>query len=223
METFNNTNGAQYQNGCITYKTDDRNITHYSINDNRICYSYHGIYYANSFSEQWALNHLPKTGPHECLNCLYYGTYKGIFIDYCMSCCNNEYKGERGCGIEKDIDNNNYDLNQLSLFHVLHIMKKNDVIDSEIIDMINDRYDALMNLDGEEFAGEEFTDSDSNDPEEQEEEQEYVEPIVLDYDEINNYIDPRDKYQFDEEYYGVCADSTRATYGSNYDGGYDSH
>lgn len=228
METTSNTNGKQFhQEGCISYKTDDRNITHYSINDNRICYSYYGIYYANSFPEEWALHHLPKTGPHECLNCLYHGTYKGIFIDYCVSCANDEYKSERGSGINKDIDKNNYDLNQLSLFHALHITKKNEIIDTDIIGMINDRYDALMNLD------EEFNDSDtdsndeadshSNEPKEQDEGEEYIEPIVLDYDEINQYVDPRDKYQFEEEYYGYCADSTCATYGSNYDGGYDSH
>ena len=100
------------------------------------------------------------------------------------------------------------------------------MIDSEIIDMINDRYDALMNL--EQEINDSDTDS-NDDPNELEmEPTELVEeddnkPIVLNYDEINQYVDPRDKYQFDEEYYGYCADSTRATYGSNYDGGYDSH
>jgi hypothetical protein len=74
-----------------SYKTDERNITHYTINDHRICYSYYGIYYAHSFQDEWALNHLPKTGPHECLDCLYYGTYKGIFTEYCVNCSKNEY------------------------------------------------------------------------------------------------------------------------------------
>ena len=203
METTNKTYG-----GCISYKTDERNITHYSIGDHRICYSYYGIYYADSFQDEWALNHLPKTGPHECLDCLYHGTYKGIFIDYCMNCSKNEYKGTR---ITESLDKNN-----LSLFHVLHILKKDEMIDSEIIDMINDRYDALMNVD------EEFNDSDTDSYVEKEEQQD-DKPIVLNYDEINQYVDPRDKYQFEEEYYGYCADSTCATYGSNYDGGYDSH
>jgi hypothetical protein len=214
METIDKT--PQSHNGCISYKTDERNITHYSINDDRICYSYYGIYYSDSFKDEWALNHLPKTGPHECLDCLYHGTYKGIFVDYCMNCAKNEYKGNR--------ETESFDKSNLSLFHVLHILKKDEMIDSEIIDMINDRYDALMNVD------EEFNDSDSDsniDINELEiEPTELVEqdqPIVLNYDEINQYVDPRDKYQFDEEYYGVCADSTRATYGSNYDGGYDSH
>lgn len=202
METTNNTYG-----GCISYKTDERNVTHYSINNHRICYSYYGIYYADSFQDEWALNHLPKTGPHECLDCLYHGTYKGIFIDYCMNCSKNEYKGTR---ITESLDKNN-----LSLFHVLHILKKDEMIDSEIIDMINDRYDALMNL------KEEFNDSDTDSYVEQEQQDD--KPIVLNYDEINQYVDPRDKYQFEEEYYGYCADSTCATYGSNYDGGYDSH
>jgi len=207
METVNNSYG-----GCISYKTDERNITYYSINDNRICYSYYGIYYASSFSEEWALSHLPKTGPHECLDCLYYGTYKGIFIEYCMNCSKNEYKGTR---VTENVDKNN-----LSLFHVLHILKKDEMIDSEIIDMINDRYDALMNLE-EEFNDSDTdadTDIDTNTNVEQDDK-----PIVLNYDEINQYVDPRDKYQFEEEYYGYCADSACATYGSNYDGGYDSH
>ena len=213
METFDNTHGIQTRNGCISYKTDERNITHYSINDDRICYSYYGIYYSNSFQDEWALNHLPKTGPHECLDCLYHGTYKGIFIDYCINCAKNEYKGTR---VTECFDESN-----LSLFHVLHILKKDEMIDSEIIDMINDRYDALMDLE------EEFNDSDTDsniEPDELNIEQlEQDEPIVLNYDEINQYVDPRDKYQFEEEYYGYCADSTCATYGSNYDGGYDSH
>ena len=219
METIENNHGAQCNEKCISYKTDERNITHYSINDNRICYSYYGIYYANSFQEEWATNHLPKTGPHECLDCLYYGTYKGIFVDYCMNCAKNEYKGTRGQGVTENINKNNY---HLSLFHVLHILKKDEMIDSEIIDMINDRYVALKTLD------EEFNDSltDSNVDQDDlniEQLEDDTRPIVLNYDEINQYVDPRDKYQFEEEYYGYCADSTSATYGSNYDGGYDSH
>jgi hypothetical protein len=222
METVNNTHGLQFHNGCVSYKTDERNITQYSIGDHRICYSYYGIYYASSFPEEWALNHLPKTGPHECLDCLYYGTYKGIFTEYCVNCSKNEYKGDR---ISQSFDKNN-----LSLFQVLHILKKDEMIDSEIIDMINDRYDALMNLQ------EEFNDSDSDTDSNEERcqdnleiestelvEQDDNQAIVLNYDEINQYVDPRDKYQFEEEYYGYCADSTCATYGSNYDGGYDSH
>lgn len=216
METTNDTHGLQFYNGCISYKTDERNITHYSIGNHQICYSYYGIYYASSFPKEWALSHLPETGPHECLNCLYYGTYKGIFIDYCLNCAKNEYEGAR---VTESVDKNN-----LSLFHVLHILKKDEIIDSEIIDMINERYDALMNVD------EEFNDSDSDlnvdineleiDPTELVEQDK---PIVLNYEEINQYVDPRDKYQFDEEYYGVCGNSSNITYGSNYDGGYDSH
>jgi hypothetical protein len=216
METTDNTHGIQFHNGCISCKTDKKNITYYSIGDNKICYSYYGIYYASSFPTEWALNHLPKTGPHECLDCLYYGTYKGIFIDYCLNCAKNEYKD--AC-VTECVDKNN-----LSLFHVLHILKKDEMIDSEIIDMINDRYDALINVD-EEFND---SDTDSNHVLDEMEPIELVEqddnnPIVLNYDEINNYVDPRDKYQFDEEYYGVCADSYNVSYGSNYNGGYDSH
>ena len=218
MDTFDKKNDAQSYDAqsygtCISYKKDERNITHYTINNNRMCYSYYGIYYAPTFPEEWALNHLPKTGPHECLDCLYYGTYKGIFIDYCMNCAKNECKGAR---VTENVDKNN-----LSLFYELHILKKDEMIDSEIIDMINDRYDALMNLQ------EEFNDSDTDsnvEPNDLEMEQDGEDkPIVLNYDEINQYVDPRDKYQFEEEYYGYCADSTCATYGSNYDGGYDSH
>uniref|UniRef100_A0A6C0H8U3 Uncharacterized protein n=1 Tax=viral metagenome TaxID=1070528 RepID=A0A6C0H8U3_9ZZZZ len=204
MNIYDNT--LKSYGGCISYKTDERNITHYSINDNRISYSYYGIYYANSFQDEWAINHLPKTGPHECLDCLYHGTYKGIFVEYCVNCSKNEYKGTR---VTENVDKNN-----LSLFHVLHILKKDEMIDSEIIDMINDRYDALMNVD------EEFNDSDTDTDSNVEQEDK---PIVLNYEEINQYVDPRDKYQFEEEYYGYCADSTSTTYGSNYDGGYDSH
>jgi len=237
METIENNHGTQSHEKCISYKTDERNITHYSINDNRICYSYYGIYYANSFQEEWALNHLPKTGPHECLNCLYYGTYKGIFIEYCLNCSNNEYNGCRTNNINGNMNPYSFDVINLSLFHSLHILKKNNMVDmSDILDMNNDKYDALIDLtDDIDSENENETDvksfntddlySHNNDTDNEFDVEQLDDdrPIVLNYDEINQYVDPRDKYQFEEEYYGYCADSTSATYGSNYDGGYDSH
>jgi hypothetical protein len=226
---------------CVSFETDERNITHYYINNNRVCYSYYGIYYADSFQQEWALHHLPQTGPHECLNCLYYGTYNGIFIGYCLNCANNEYSGTRGNSINGKLNHNDFDVINLSLFHSLHILKKDDLVDvTDILDMINDKYDALIDLDDEDDHDDSVSENDTElksfntddlyshnngtDDELEMVEEESQIKHVLNYDEINNHIvDPRDKYQEYEEFC-IYPDNTHGRgYGSNYDGGYDSH
>ena len=66
----------------------------------------HILYHA-SFPVEWALNE-DETGPLECLNCLYYGSYEGVIIGYCVNCAQNSFNGERGQGfIEKGIEYTN--------------------------------------------------------------------------------------------------------------------
>jgi hypothetical protein len=60
-----------------------------------------GIYHEH-FPQEWAVNHEPGTGPHECLNCADYGCVEDIFIGYCANCAIYVYKGTRGRGFMGD-------------------------------------------------------------------------------------------------------------------------
>ena len=65
-------------------------------------YHYEGQWYISKFPREWAENHLPTTGPHECSNCREYGTMGDIFIGYCANCADFVYRGERGRGFMLD-------------------------------------------------------------------------------------------------------------------------
>jgi hypothetical protein len=65
-------------------------------------YVFKGISYDKHFPIEWAMN--PKKidndfqcGPPDCLNCLDYGSYNGVFIGYCANCA-GEYDYQRGNG-----------------------------------------------------------------------------------------------------------------------------
>jgi hypothetical protein len=60
-------------------------------------YEVDGELYAIQFPRQWALNHLDYTGPKNCMNCKYYGSWNGVFIGYCTNCA-REYDTDRGNG-----------------------------------------------------------------------------------------------------------------------------
>lgn len=61
-------------------------------------YSYEGIFYVGTFPEEWATNHLPDTGPHECGNCFHWGSVRNVFVGYCANCAYYVYNGSRGRG-----------------------------------------------------------------------------------------------------------------------------
>jgi hypothetical protein len=61
-------------------------------------YSCKGQLYTGTFPVDWALNHISKTGPAECPNCAYFGSWNGVFIGYCANCALDKYNGERGRG-----------------------------------------------------------------------------------------------------------------------------
>jgi hypothetical protein len=64
-------------------------------------YVFKGMSYDKHFPIEWAMN--PKKindihcGPPDCLNCLDYGSYNGVFIGYCANCA-AEYDYQRGNG-----------------------------------------------------------------------------------------------------------------------------
>ena len=65
-------------------------------------YVFKGIAYDRHFPIEWAMN--PREldndftcGPTDCLNCLHYGSYNGVFIGYCANCA-EVYDYQRGNG-----------------------------------------------------------------------------------------------------------------------------
>jgi hypothetical protein len=72
-------------------------------------YSYHGELYIKQFPIAWAKSHAPETGPEECGNCSFYGSWNGVFIGYCANCAEHIYEYRRGHGFiehgeELDLD-----------------------------------------------------------------------------------------------------------------------
>jgi hypothetical protein len=51
--------------------------------------------YDNSFPKEWALSHLPGTGPEQCEDCYEHGNVNHMFTAYCCDCL-NIYNGKRG-------------------------------------------------------------------------------------------------------------------------------
>ena len=61
-------------------------------------YSYRGQLYIKQFPKMWATSHAPETGPEECNNCAFHGSWNGIFIGYCANCAEYVYEFQRGHG-----------------------------------------------------------------------------------------------------------------------------
>lgn len=77
-------------------------------------YSYQGELYIKQFPKMWATSHVPETGPGECENCNFYGSWNGVFIGYCMNCADYVYEYQRGHGfIDHGEEVNNEDIPQL--------------------------------------------------------------------------------------------------------------
>jgi|UniRef100_A0A6C0D716 hypothetical protein len=65
----------------------------------RVFYSYDEELYCATFPQEWAKNHLAGTGPKDCKVCACVGSWNGVFIGYCVGCCENYYFGKRGRGL----------------------------------------------------------------------------------------------------------------------------
>ena len=76
-------------------------------------YTIQEITYSKYFPPGWSTSHLDGTGPHECDNCLNYGSINEVFLGYCMNCARYDYDCKRGHGfcngcediIEEDFEN----------------------------------------------------------------------------------------------------------------------
>ena len=103
-------------------------------------YNYKGELYTGTFPIEWAKNHLPKTGPKECQNCYYFGSWNGVFIGYCANCAVYTYNGKRGRGFIGLGKENNYDEveNYTSVFDsYLKNVEMDEIGDKTIMDTAN--------------------------------------------------------------------------------------
>jgi hypothetical protein len=102
-----------------------------------VYYSYNEELYCGTFPEEWASSHCEGTGPKDCKNCAFYGSWNGVFIGYCSNCAKYIYQGQRGrglieCGVENDDEDvNHYD----SIFQTyLKDIVPDDVGDKDFMD-----------------------------------------------------------------------------------------
>jgi hypothetical protein len=183
-------------------------IYHYR-NGKPAYYSYDEELYCGTFPEEWVLDHFPDTGPRECGNCAYYGSWNGVFLGYCANCA-IVYNGERGHGfidIGKECDYD-HDVGGPSVFDTyLKDLLPDDVGDKDFMDsaaLVN-HIDELSNTFEEFLVDEEKTF-----------EEKYPD---IDINEVNAYYDEQCEQDvtYTLDYIGggsFCGD---------YDGGYDSY
>lgn len=123
-------------------------IYHYR-NGKPVYYSYDEELYCGTFPEDWAKNHLPGTGPKECLNCAFYGSWNGVFLGYCANCSDYEYNGERGRGLLSmgEEDNSISVAYYPSIFETyLKDVSPDDVGDTDFMDSV-----ALVNAENHDY------------------------------------------------------------------------
>jgi hypothetical protein len=174
-------------------------------------YSYDEELYCGTFPENWVEDCLEGTGPKECGNCAYYGSWNGVFLGYCANCAQYVYDGERGQGfidIGKECDYNPEVCGPSVFDTYLKGLMPDDVGDKDFMDSAalvnyidassNTFEELLVNVDDKTF------------------EEKYPD---INIDEANAYYDEQCEqdvtYTLDYVGSGCC--------GSSYDGGYDSY
>jgi len=70
-------------------------------------YEYDDVLYVSTFPIDWATEHIEGTGPKECNNCKYYGSWDNVFLGYCGNCARYIYNGKRGMGFIDQLDEMN--------------------------------------------------------------------------------------------------------------------
>jgi hypothetical protein len=174
-------------------------------------YSYDEELYCGTFPENWVEDCLEGTGPKECGNCAYYGSWNGVFLGYCANCAQFMYNGERGHGfidIGKECDYNPEVCGPSVFDTYLKGLCPDEVGDKDFMDSA-----ALVNyIDASSNTFEEFLVN----VDDKTFEEKYPD---IDIDEVNAYYDEQCEqdvtYTLDYVGGGCC--------GSNYDDGYDSY
>ena len=195
-------------------------IVYHNRNGTRAYYSHNEELYGGTFPEEWAENHAEGTGPKECRNCNDFGSWNGVFIGYCANCA-YVYNGTRGRGL-MGLGKENDDPSVLEYPSIYSTYLKDvdpcDVGDTDFMDsadVVNyafeiDESGNVVDSSGNPIENLLVPTSDKPDscPE-------------INWDEVNAYAD---SIAADEPYDEVSYSIDRhGSYGSNYDGGYDSY
>lgn len=65
------------------------------LGKNKSYYSYDNELYTGTFPQEWAMTHLPGTGPKDCIMCQRVGHWNGVFVGYCVGCASRyNYNGD---------------------------------------------------------------------------------------------------------------------------------
>jgi hypothetical protein len=172
-------------------------------------YSYNEELYCGTFPEEWAENHLPNTGPKDCINCAYYGSWNGVFLGYCVNCAEYAYNGTRGRGII-DLGKENDTVSVLDCPSIFETYMKDvslsDVGDADFVDS-SGIVDSYCRSKFEDFL----------EPEEKGNLTFSEKYPDIDIDEINDYYDEMFRRENEQD------ERANLYYSCNYDGGYDSY
>jgi hypothetical protein len=208
-----------------------KEVVYHYRNGVPLYYSYDEELYCGTFPEAWAKNHLNGSGPKECKNCNWYGSWNGVFLGYCANCACNVYNGERGRGLV-DIGRENEDESVIQYPSIFETYLKDidpyavgdtDFMDSaKYINCIDFDFDYLEDL---------LVPLDYNDNENQKgyEKEDKTDEYYIDIAEINaqyHELCRKEREREIEDDYGIGFGYTiniDSYYGSSYDGGYDSH
>ena len=189
-------------------------IVYHRRNGKPAYYSYNEELYCGTFPEEWAENHAEGTGPKECNNCNDHGSWNGVFLGYCANCAAYPYNGTRGRGL-MGLGKENDDPSVLEFPSIYSTYLKDvslhDVGDTDFMDSAN-----IINCSFEIYKHSDIIENllvpTSDEPD--------LYPEI-NWDEVNAYAD---SIAADEPYDEVSYSIDRhGSYGSNYDGGYDSY
>ena len=148
--------------------------------------------YTFGFPMEWAMNHSPGSGPKECGNCAWYGSWNGVFIGYCANCAEDAYNGERGRGF-------------------INFGEENDAEEVQHFPSAFDTY--LKNVNMDEIGDKDFVDTAR---------MKMIEEVNEFVDSLEDESDEETELEEEAEEVGWCVDRCGYEYGSSYDGGYDS-
>jgi hypothetical protein len=115
---------------------------------NRQYYSYDDELYTSTFPFEWTQTHKKNTGPKECRECAYAGSYNGVFIGYCVKCA-DLYDGERGPGFIEQGEEYKYSKHYTKENSVFNTYLKDITLDSigdkDFYDSANEKMIKIIN------------------------------------------------------------------------------
>ena len=151
--------------------------------------------YSVYFPEKWAVEPIECTGPECCASCQEYGFWNGVFIAYCYQCAVHSYHGKRGRGmVGCGVEANYADTMHIpSMFETYLKDVDLDTIGDINIEDTRKRLNDVSNMQSIFDFQNEYLDS------------------------LNEIVDDSPEYPFDYDR------KYQVSYGSQMNGGYDSH